>query len=140
MEEKAVLWNLPARLLHWGVASCIVAVFFLEGGDPPHNWVGYVAAGMVIFRLVYGINKHFHRENVLARIVYVLIWVIVLALAITGWMYGLDKFWGEEWLHELHVNLSDALLWLVGLHLAGIIKDAVTYKRKTWMGMITGHR
>lgn len=138
--RSEIVWDLPTRLMHWGVAFSVLAVYFLEGGDPPHNWVGYTAFGIVLIRLLWGINKKIHRENLLSRIVYILMWMLVVGLAVTGWMYGTDRFWGEEWVHDLHVNMSWAMLGLIVLHMMGLTRDAIIHKRKTWMGMITGRR
>ena len=137
---KSLLWDLPTRILHWALASSISIVYILDGGDPPHNWVGYAALGFVVLRFIWGMNKKFHRENQLARVIYLLIWGLVIALAITGFMYDTDKYWGEEWLTELHINFSYALLGLIGVHLLGVLIDSVRHGRKTWMGMITGKR
>jgi len=62
------------------------------------------------------------------------------ALGVTGFMMGLDAYWGEEWLEDLHENLSTALMVLVVLHLLGIAFDSWKFRRKTWLGMITGRR
>ncbi len=52
------IWDLPVRLFHWlFAASCTVA--WLSGDDPRftdlHLYAGYLAAGLVIFRLVWGL-------------------------------------------------------------------------------------
>lgn len=140
MSGENLRWDLSSRLLHWGVAFSVISVYFLDGGDPPHNNIGYLAAVLVILRLLYGLNKKFPRENQIARVVYLLMWLGIFALALTGWMYEWDRFWGEEWLHNLHVNISYGLLALIALHLAGILKDAWIHRRPTWMAMITGKR
>ncbi len=51
------IWDLPVRLFHWlFAASCTVA--WLSGDDPRytdlHLYSGYLAVGLVIFRLVWG--------------------------------------------------------------------------------------
>ena len=65
------------------------------------------------------------------------IWFSVAALALTGWLLGLDRFWGEEWLETLHKNLSYALAGVVVFHLCGVLRDALKHKRATWMHMVT---
>lgn len=51
------IWDLPVRLFHWlFAASCTVA--WLSGDDPRytdlHLYAGYLAMGLVLFRLVWG--------------------------------------------------------------------------------------
>jgi cytochrome b len=38
-----------------------------------------------------------------------LLWSLVLALGVTGWMTRLDAFWGDETLHDVHAWLAHAL-------------------------------
>lgn len=129
-------WSLPARLLHWGLAISISLDYFLE--DDPHNFVGYLALGVIGVRLLWGVRTKFPRANLLANIIYILIWLDVLALAITGWLHGTDRFWGEEWLSETHWYLAQGMLGLIGLHLLGLMMDSVRFRRHTWLRMISG--
>lgn len=53
------IWDLPVRLFHWlFAASCTLA--WLSGDDPRytdlHLYAGYLAAGLVVFRLVWGMG------------------------------------------------------------------------------------
>lgn len=170
MRSESVIWDRQTRLIHWLLAITIILnLFMLEEGDPPHQWVGYAAAGFVFCRLLWGFFggpqsrfaafpigvsqiKQFVRSqisnrpidypghNPLAAIVYILIWVTVLCLGVTGFMMELDAYWGEEWLEDLHGNLSVAMQVFVASHLIGLALDSYKFKRRTWMGMISGRR
>ena len=61
-------------------------------------------------------------------------------MALTGFMLGLDRFFGDSTLEEIHEVISNILLGLVCLHLLGIVFDAFQNKRKTWMVMFTGDK
>lgn len=161
------MWPLSVRLIHWALAVIIVLdMFWLE--DDPHNYAGYIGVVLIFFRLFVGMRgkgihrlsslplkfsdfqfyiqnhfqgkAHYEGHNPAASLVYILMWLVVIALAVTGWMMGLDAYWGDERLHNIHVLLSDFLLFLIGLHLIGIAMDAIIYKRKTWMAMISGRK
>jgi cytochrome b len=67
-------------------------------------------------------------------------WLAICCLAITGWMMGLDAFWGDERLEDIHGAIANALQVFVVLHLFGIIMDSVKFRRKTWLSMFTGRR
>ena len=58
MVEKRLVWDLPTRLFHWLLALDIVGLYFTaEAGDPIMEWhfrLGYVALGLVAFRIVWG--------------------------------------------------------------------------------------
>lgn len=157
-------------MVHWTVAVTVLTNhFWLDGGDDPHLWIGYLAAAAVLARVGVGflgkgysrfshfplqlqqlksfLTYYFKRppqdyvgHNPLASYTYIAIWIFVLMLGLTGWMMGLDAYWGEEWLHDLHNKISNLLLILVGAHILGILMDAIKFRRPTWMAMITGRK
>lgn len=165
-ETSKVIWDVPTRITHWGIAICMILnLFFTE--DEPHQWFGYVAVFLILFRCVWGFMgkaasrfssfplapmtfyrfvrkgmnaQEFIGHNPVASLVYIFVWLTIIALGVTGYMMGLDVYWGEEWLEELHEQISLFLQILIGLHLLGIAIDSVRYRRKTWLGMITGRR
>lgn len=140
-----MIWSIQSRLIHWLIALPVLANFILEGGELPHQALGYLAAAMMLVRLLWGFVAKDHAAfsafpRSRASWVYLFIWALVGALGVTGFMMGLDAYWGEEWLEDLHENLSTALMVLVVLHLLGIAFDSWKFRRKTWLGMITGRR
>src|SRR5574343_1858703 len=53
--QRQYVWDPLVRLCHWSLVACVLANFLLlEEGDPPHRWAGYMASGLVLFRLVWG--------------------------------------------------------------------------------------
>jgi cytochrome b len=173
LSKVPIVWSKITRILHWGLAFAVVANFVNDGDGEKdiHRIVGYVAAGIVALRIVYGflgkssLYKHhlfarwplglsalttflrremssdpldYEGHNPAASWTYLGIIAAVMSLGVTGFMMGLDAFWGEEWLEELHEVISNLLLGLVVAHLLGVAKDAYKFKRKTWNRMITG--
>jgi ribosome-associated protein len=57
-------------------------------------------------------------HNPLGALMMMALMGLVFALGVTGWMQGLDAYWGEEWLQDLHENIGNALMVLVGLQRA----------------------
>lgn len=166
---EPIAWNLVTRLSHWLIAIPIMLDFFIEGGDISHKVLGYIALVVTCFRFVWGFitkdeasfssfplhvkktyeyaintftkNKiYYPGHNPLASWVYICMWILVVFLGITGFMMGLDRFWGEDWLEELHEIFSNCLLVLVVFHILGLILDSWKFKRKTWLGMFTGKK
>lgn len=162
-------WNAVTRIGHWLIAIPIAIDFFVDGGDQLHNISGYVAFAVTILRLGWGFvtkdqasfssfplkvseifsyikslpfknAKKYPGHNPLAAWVYLFMWGLVFGLGITGYMMGLDAYWGETWLEELHETMSNALMFLVVLHFIGIGFDSWKFRRKTWLGMITGQK
>ena len=164
------LWDIPTRITHWALASCVILnLFVVDEGEDIHHWIGYTAVGLVAFRFVWGFfgaepsrlrslpvhprtvlayvrggmkegETFAGKHNPLASYVYLTLWFAVLCLGLSGWMMGLDAFWGEEWLEEIHANLSTAVQVLIVAHLLGITFDSIRYRRHTWLAMITGRR
>lgn len=162
-------WDVPTRITHWALALCVILnLFVLEEGEDPHQWVGYTAVAFVLFRLIWArfawgpsgfrgfplspasIKKYLKnklsddstelRHNPLSAWAYIFMWFAVIALGVTGWMMGLDAFWGDETLESIHGKISILMQILIGAHLVGVTVDSLRYKRKTWLGMITGRR
>lgn len=170
IEKSKVVWSLFTRLLHWLLAFVVfLNLFILESGEDIHQWIGYLGVAIVIARLISGFFlqrvslvlqfpirwkdffyfiKHklsdpegrYEWHNPLASLVYLLIWVVILALGISGFAMDLDAFWGEVWLQDLHKYLSWSLQGLLLSHFAGIVSDSLRHKRKTWMRMISGRK
>lgn len=164
-----VIWNKTTRILHWAVAIPVALNFFIDGGDASHKTLGSISLAALIIRLFWGLKSNDHANfksfplsqkevknflleigrttsrcypghNPMASWTYILIWICVIFLGATGFMMGLDTFWGEEWLEKLHGQISTFLTILVVIHFTGLIFDSIKHKRKTWLGMITGKR
>jgi cytochrome b len=151
-------------------AAVFANLFIFEEGDDVHRWIGYSAIACVTARLLWGLRRDsgharlralpfhprdfvrffrtlfnrsapsFDGHNPIASSIYVLIWADIFALAVTGFMMGLDRYWGEEWLEELHANISTVLKVLIVIHLAGLVFDSLKYRRHSWLAMIRGRR
>lgn len=158
--ESPVAWNFTTRVSHWLIAIPVLLDFFIEGGDMSHKVIGYLALGTTFFRIGWGFitkdeanfrsfplrglfsNKKsdYSGHNPQASWVYLLIWILVISLGISGFMMGTDKYWGVEWVEELHESFSKLLMALVILHFCGLIFDSWKFRRKTWLGMFTGRK
>ena len=65
-------------------------------------------------------------------------WMLVLALGVSGWLLGLDAFFGSELLEEAHELCSHALQLLVAAHLLGIAHETISHHWPAWRAMIGG--
>jgi cytochrome b len=63
---------------------------------------------------------------------------LVLMLGLTGWMQGLDAFWGEEWLQDLHEISGEVLLLSAGLHAAAALVMGRLERTRLLKAMVTG--
>ena len=161
-------WDIGVRFTHWTVAG-IVGWNLFGPTDQLHRVLGYIAAGLVACRFGWGFvgtpcarfsawwptqarlkdyvrslaagAPHRHlSHNPLGGLMAIALWLLILALALSGWLMRLDAFWGEDWPHDLHTVLSIALEICVCVHvLAAIIMSMWT--RDNLIGaMLTGFR
>lgn len=142
MKDRNVVWDIPTRITHWVLAVCVVLnLFILEEGDDPHQILGYLAVAAVVFRFGWRYYKFKGPSpNRIAAIAYAIFWFLILGLGLTGFLMGTDRFWGEQWLEDIHVNLSLAMQAFIVIHLLGLTIDSISRKRHTWLGMFNGRR
>ncbi|MFC4259723.1 cytochrome b/b6 domain-containing protein [Marinobacter lacisalsi] len=162
------VWDPLVRLFHWGlVASFTVTWLTGDEWDDVHEIAGYVIAGLIVFRLVWGgVGTRYARFSEFVRgpqvvIRYMkdavrgrerrylghnpagaaMIVVLLLTLAgacITGWLYTTDWFWGAELVEETHEWLANALLLLVALHVGGVVLESWHHRENLTRSMVTG--
>ena len=62
------------------------------------------------------------------------------AAGITGWLYTTDRFWGVEWMKELHeISAHRLLAWIV-LHIAGVVFTSIRQRKNLAAAMIHGKK
>jgi cytochrome b len=162
------VWDPFVRLFHWSLVACVALDWFVLGGNhAPHRWDGYAAAALVAARIVWGfvgsryarfsqffptptrIREHLaylrRRQpaaapghNALGAVMMLTLMALVLGLGLTGWMQGLDRYFGEEWLMDLHAQLADALVALVVVHVAAAMVMSAWERTNLIGAMITG--
>ena len=111
------------RVLHWAVVV-LVAVSSLAlvdalGFAGLHRPAGYAALALVIARVAWGRVRG--RALLASGWTAVMRWLCVAALAISGWLYTTDMFWGSETVETVHRALAWGLLALVVGHVMSVI-------------------
>ena len=164
------VWDPLVRLFHWAlVASFALAWISADEWDDLHIWAGYAAAALVSFRILWGLvgsryarfsqfvhaprtitaylkdlmagrEARYLGHNPAGGAMILLLLASLAALCLTGWMYTLDAFWGEEWVEELHEILANLLLVLVGLHVAGVVLASLKHHENLARAMLTGRK
>ena len=162
------VWDPFVRIAHWTLVLAIAGAWLTqEGGGQWHEWLGYAALAVVIARVAWGwIGSSYARfrqfvrspaatlrfaqqvlahaeprhigHNPLGAYMIVLLLLVVAMVSVTGWLYTTDAFWGMEWVEELHEGLSNVLIGLVVLHVAGVVFTSCRQRENLVVAMLHG--
>ena len=164
-DGRVLVFGAAVRLLHWTLAAVIVFDFVVDDGGPLHRGIGYVAAGVVVLRLLRAAwargdeDLRSLKPSLARTLAYLrrgtprtvghdplglwmvwLLWTLVLLLGVTGWMTHLDAFWGDDRLHAVHSVLADALLVAAVLHVMGVAVMSWRWRENLPAAMVTGKK
>lgn len=164
------VWDPLVRIGHWLLGLTIAIAWFTRAAPGRwHEWIGYASLAVVAVRLAWGwsgpsyarfaqfvrspgITLAYGRQvlagdeprclghNPLGG------WMIVALLATTalvggsGWLYTTDRFWGVEWVENLHATLTYVLLALIAAHVAGVLYASWRHHENLIAGMIHGRK
>lgn len=151
MSTPVRVWDRLQRLLHWTLVLAIALAWLstLAFGSL-HQPVGYAALAIVLLRIVWGFvgsryalfsqfvrgpratieylralqqrtEPHHLGHNPLGGWMILALLACVLGLALTGWLYTTDAFWGDETVDYLHQALAWGMLALIAMHVAGVL-------------------
>jgi cytochrome b len=70
MNNTIQVWDLPLRIFHWLLVIAFVIAFITENDFLTlHVWVGYLIAGLLVFRIIWGFigGKHARFADFLCR-------------------------------------------------------------------------
>jgi len=170
MDQSIKVWDPVVRLFHWSlVASFIVAWLSADEWATLHNWAGYAAAALIAFRLLWGLvgtkyarfGQFVRAPRTVMRFIQAMwrgaepryighnpagSWMIIgliIAMtitALTGWMYTLDLFWGEEWVEETHEAVANLMLGMVAIHVVGVLYASYAHQENLVRAMLTGEK
>ncbi len=163
------VWDPLVRLIHWSVALGVLINSFSEGDEALHEWIGYAVLVLVGLRLVWGLvgtdqarfsafppsprralahlravtrgsrRVHLSHNPIGALMVYNL-WASLIALGVTGYMMTTVRFFGIEWVEEVHELVYNWLVLSVALHVGGVVFDSVRTRVPLVAAMVTGRK
>lgn len=169
-KPTVMVWDPFVRAFHWSLASLFVFCFATgDVWEQPHEWVGYAIAALVVSRVVWGLfgpqharfsefvfrpsvilgflrdSLHFRAKRYLGHnpaggaMVLALLGSMAVICA-TGVMMGMDAFWGEAWVEDLHVAASWVAIALIVLHIGGVLLASIEHRENLVRAMLTGRK
>lgn len=166
--QRILVWDLPVRVFHWSMVLCFAGAWLSAESERwrlVHVTLGYTMAGLVAFRLVWGLvgtryarfanfvrgpkaiwrylrsllgsePEHPVGHNPAGGLAIVGMLVLTLLVTASGWAVYED--WGPHLLEDLHEGAAEALLVLVAVHVAGVAVASVLHHENLVTAMFTG--
>lgn len=163
------VWDLGVRLFHWSLVAMVALTYFNIDPRSLHRTLGYVVIGLIAFRLIWGLIGTQHARFVnfipgprrLLRYLYdmlrgredrylghnpagsvmiILLLSTLTAIATTGYMMGMDAYFGQSWVESTHKLLVNLLLGFVLCHVLGVIYSSRKHGENLVKSMITGEK
>lgn len=165
-----LIWDLPVRVFHWALVVSFAGAYWLSESErlrDIHVMFGYTVLGLVAFRLVWGFvgtryarfrsflfspreaaayvrslfrhaDPRFLGHNPAGSIA---IWAILGVAALTGITgYATYNEIGGDAVEEVHEVLANGWLWLVGIHVGGVMVGSLLHRENLVGAMITGYK
>ena len=185
------VWDPMVRAFHWSlVAAFAIAWLSADEVQPVHEVAGYVVAGLIAFRLVWGLiggryarfsqfvkgpgsalaylrtmlrgtERRYIGHNPAGAAMIVALLLSLSGTALTGWLSAdparvamlpdmpriVTPAWAddgreeeEETLEDLHEVLANLSLFLVALHVGGVLLSSLRHRENLVHAMVTGRK
>ena len=167
--EVVRVWDPVVRLFHWSVVAGCTINLIMEEGNRLHRAVGYMVAAAVVVRVLWGFVGTRHARftsfiptpailleylralisrtepryighNPAGSIMIMALLGSLVAVSVTGWMMGLDRFFGNEPLEELHETFAMTIAALAVIHVAAAIFESIRHRENLIKAMFTGKK
>jgi cytochrome b len=164
------VWDPLVRIFHWSLVG-LFTFAFLTGDEwqKPHEVAGYIIAGLIAFRVVWGFTGSRHarfssfiyRPSTVAGFLAdtvrmkarrylghnpaggLMVLGLLLAIAVislSGWMMTTDAYWGVGWVEELHEAAAFSAVGFVALHVGGVLVASFEHGENLVRAMVTGRK
>lgn len=168
--QAVLVWDAPVRVFHWLMVLCFAGAYLTAESEMwrlVHVTLGYTMAGLVAFRLVWGVAgsryarfasfvrgpqavrayvrsmlrgqpEHHTGHNPAGAVAIVAMLVLTTAIAASGWVVYNDL--SGEWVTELHEVMANTMLLVVGIHVAGVVVASALHRENLARAMVTGRK
>ena len=165
---KIRVWDAPVRVFHWLLVLSFAGAYLSAESERwrlLHVTLGYTLGGLVAFRLVWGLAgtryarfanfvrgpqavlaylhslrtklpQHHLGHNPAGAVAIVLLLLASVALVASGWAIYNDV--GGEWLGEVHEGAANFMLFVAGVHVAGVLVASGLHRENLVRSMVVG--
>jgi cytochrome b len=170
LPRRILVWDAPVRVFHWLMVLSFAGAWLTAESERfrlLHVTLGYTMAGLVAFRIVWGLIGSRHARfssfvrglravaahlgsvlrgrperhpghNPAGAVIIVALLVLTLAAAGSGWA-NYNEIAGD-WLEDVHEAAATTMLFVVLLHVAGVIATSLLHRENLVRAMITGRK
>lgn len=164
------VWDWPVRVFHWSLALCVFIAYFTGESEQYsllHQTLGYAAAGLIAFRLFWGVvgtryarfqefvrgpqavwaylrsirqghAQHHVGHNPVGGVAVLLLMSLVALTALSGWLIAAGDAPG--WQEELHELAANTLMMLVAVHVLGVLLSSRLHRENLVAAMWSGFK
>ncbi|HJU71276.1 MAG TPA: cytochrome b/b6 domain-containing protein [Paucimonas sp.] len=168
--RRILVWDAPVRVFHWLMVFSFAGAYLTAESERwrlLHVTLGYTMAGLVGFRILWGLigpryarfssfvrgpkaiarylgtllrnqPEHHTGHNPAGALAIVMLLGLTLAVAASGW--GAYNDMAGEWLEEAHEAAANVMLIIVGIHIAGVIVSSWLHHENLVGAMISGRK
>lgn len=169
-ERRTLVWDAPVRVFHWLMVLSFAGAYVSAESERwrlLHVTLGYTMAGLVGFRILWGLvgtrharwrsfvrgpaavkghllamlkgrPEHHVGHNPAGALAIVAMLVLTLAIAASGWSVYQEI--GGDWLEEVHEFAANLMLAIVGVHIAGVLLASRMQHENLVRAMIDGRK
>lgn len=167
---RVLVWDAPVRVFHWMMVLVFAGAWLTAESERwrlAHVTLGYTMAGLVVFRLLWGVfgtrharftqfvrgpaavggylksllrgrPEHHAGHNPAGALAIVALLLLAVAVPATGWALFNDM--GGEWLADVHEGVANAMLALVAVHVAAVAISSWLHRENLVSAMVTGRK
>jgi cytochrome b len=168
--RNVLVWDVPVRVFHWLMVLSFAGAYLTAESERwrlLHVTLGYTMAGLVAFRLVWGVigsrharfasfvkgpaavmrylrstlgerPEHHLGHNPAGALAIVLMLAMAVAVTASGWALYNDL--SGEWLEELHEVAANLMLAVIGVHVAAVLISSRLHRENLVAAMIDGRK
>lgn len=168
--RKILVWDAPVRLFHWLMVASFAGAWITaesESWRMVHVTLGYTMAGLVAFRILWGLvgtryarfssfvrgpsaivayvrgilqgkPEHHTGHNPAGALAIVALLGLTIVITASGW--GTFNEIGGKWLEEGHEIAANVMLALVGAHILGALVSSWLHRENLIGAMISGRK
>jgi cytochrome b len=168
--RRVLVWDAPVRVFHWLMVASFAGAYLTAESERwrlAHVTLGYTMAGLVAFRILWGLfgtrharfanfvrgpaavarylgslwrgrPEHHSGHNPAGALAIVALVLLALAVSASGWATYSEV--GGAWLEHAHELAANLMLAVVGVHVAGVAVGSWLHRENLVRAMVTGRK